>query len=699
MGLMRSLYAGVSGLRNHQVMMDVIGNNLSNVNTIGYKGSRTTFSETFAQTLRGTSQNIANMGGTNPMQVGLGMSLTTIDTLYNQGNIETTGQTTDLAIQGDGFFVVSDGSKNYYTRAGNFQFDADGKLIMPGSGVNVQGYLADKSGEIESGTPLTDIKLPFGQKIAAKATSEIGLSGNLDASAKPLGNILSTDSVYAIETGDSDVNGLLATGSANDSISGMTPNSSEVEITVNTGSGDVTKKYKYVSNDNGIVGNSSFHSLQDLIDEINNHFSGSNLTASLNTAGAIEFTNGSGGNMDLTISSNNLVLDEALHSGLTTLAAGGSHVTDEFSHVAKADDLLTDLRNADGQSLGLMNTDVISLNGIKGETNITPQSYTVNATSTYQDFATSIESAFELSNDRGVQIDADDGGLIINADGGTTYELSALDFRATDAAGTTARTGFNDIYDSTTGNYSELQEAKDVKQSSSLTVNDSQGNQLELTVVFTKDTSQANRWLWKVQAPDQATITGGGSGYVDFNEDGSFKSFEMDDGSSMLQLDPGTGSNELLSISLDSGEFNSFEGITQLAGSGSSVISASQNGHTMGSLEQISVDNTGTITGAYSNGMRQVLGAVALANFNNPNGLYRSENNLYTSSSNTGDPIISTAGKGISATVVAGALEQSNVDMAEQFTKMIVAQRGFQANARIITTSDDMLSEVSNLKR
>jgi len=98
MAFLRSLFAGVSGLKAHQLMMDVIGNNIANVNTIGFKAGRTTFSELYAQTLKSATQPVANNGGTNPIQVGVGVSVNTLDTLFSQGNIETTGQTTDLAI-------------------------------------------------------------------------------------------------------------------------------------------------------------------------------------------------------------------------------------------------------------------------------------------------------------------------------------------------------------------------------------------------------------------------------------------------------------------------------------------------------------------------------------------------------------------------------------------------------------------------
>ncbi len=142
--MMRSLFSGVSGLRNHQVEMDVIGNNIANVNTLGFKASRVTFEEAFAQLVQGARPpgSYTNVSGLNPTQVGLGMNIGSIDLLFTQGNLEATGVNTDLAIQGDSFFVVSDGVQNFYTRAGNFVLDANGRLVASTNGFVVQGRMA-----------------------------------------------------------------------------------------------------------------------------------------------------------------------------------------------------------------------------------------------------------------------------------------------------------------------------------------------------------------------------------------------------------------------------------------------------------------------------------------------------------------------------------------------------------------------------
>ncbi|RKX18760.1 MAG: flagellar hook protein FlgE, partial [Candidatus Zixiibacteriota bacterium] len=181
--MMASLYAGVSGLRNHQVRMNVIGNNVANVNTIGFKGGRVTFREALIQDYKGAGRPTDLTGGTNPVQLGLGMQVSTIDTLFQQGGLETTGQVTDLAIQGSGFFVLSDNSGVYYTRAGSFNFDANSNLVDPSSGLFVQGRMANSDGTIPVSNPIGRITVPFGQQDPARATDFITMANNLDASA------------------------------------------------------------------------------------------------------------------------------------------------------------------------------------------------------------------------------------------------------------------------------------------------------------------------------------------------------------------------------------------------------------------------------------------------------------------------------------------------------------------------------------
>ncbi|MCA9722235.1 MAG: flagellar hook-basal body complex protein, partial [Gemmatimonadetes bacterium] len=180
---MRSLFAAVSGLRNHQTRLDVIGNNIANVNTVAFKASRVTFKEAFTQLLQGATRPPGDQGGVNPIQVGSGMNIGSIDQIFTQGSLESTGQNTDLAIQGDAFFVVNNGNRRFFTRAGNFQIDADGRLIAANNGFVVQGINADTAGVFSSSSQIGDVILPLGQQTAPRQTSEVTLSGNLDANA------------------------------------------------------------------------------------------------------------------------------------------------------------------------------------------------------------------------------------------------------------------------------------------------------------------------------------------------------------------------------------------------------------------------------------------------------------------------------------------------------------------------------------
>ena len=183
--MMRSLFSGVSGLKNHQTRMDVIGNNISNVNTTGFKSGRVTFTDTLNQTLTGASRAAKGKGGTNPKQVGLGSVLGSIDTIFTNGSVQSTGKNTDLCLSGSGLFIVNDPSGTYYTRSGAFEFDEAGNYVLPGSGMFVKGWMA-KDGvlpESKSAGNMANIVIPAGKAMAAKATTVTNYSNNLNASS------------------------------------------------------------------------------------------------------------------------------------------------------------------------------------------------------------------------------------------------------------------------------------------------------------------------------------------------------------------------------------------------------------------------------------------------------------------------------------------------------------------------------------
>lgn len=184
--MMRSLFAGVSGLKNHQTRMDVISNNIANVNTTGFKKSRVTFQDMLSQTLSGASSPQSGRSGTNPMQVGLGMSLASVDVIHTAGSPQSTGVNTDLCIEGEGFFIVGSGDNIYYTRAGNFAFDFNKTFYNTSNGMIVKGYIANSNGVIDPNSTLADINLAAQMTSPPKATAEAQFSKNLDSRVQPL---------------------------------------------------------------------------------------------------------------------------------------------------------------------------------------------------------------------------------------------------------------------------------------------------------------------------------------------------------------------------------------------------------------------------------------------------------------------------------------------------------------------------------
>ena len=181
--MMRSLYAGVSGLQNHQTRMDVIGNNISNVNTVGFKKSRVNFQDMISQSIGGAAAPNEVRGGINPKQVGLGMSVASIDTIHTQGAFQSTGVVTDVAISGEGFFIMSEGENSFYTRNGAFDVDKDGILVNPANGMRVMGWQTQNiegTDVLSTADDLTELYIPIGQKDPARQTGLVELSCNLN---------------------------------------------------------------------------------------------------------------------------------------------------------------------------------------------------------------------------------------------------------------------------------------------------------------------------------------------------------------------------------------------------------------------------------------------------------------------------------------------------------------------------------------
>jgi flagellar hook protein FlgE len=396
--VLRSLFSGITGLRAHQTMMDVVGNNISNVNTHGFKSSTTVFEDTLSQMVRAAAAPGQGLGGLNPAQVGLGVQLGGISTNFGQGSAQTTNKTSDLMIQGDGFFIMKKGNEEIYTRAGNFNFDTDGRLTN-NQGFTVQGYPA-VNGVPDTSQPLRDIVLATGTTLPPDPSSQVSISGNITAGT----------------------------------------------------TGTITR------------------------------------------------------------------------SATTYDALGGEHVL----------------------------TITLTHNGVDG--------FDVGVTDTAA---------------------------------GTTTAAGSITF---DAAG--------------------------VATISPTTVTFADGTAVEIDLTDT-------------------TNFGGPA------------SFDV----------------------------------------------KSSDGFASGSLEQYKISPDGSIVGVFSNGQKLTMAQIGLANFNNPAGLEKIGNTSFRATTNSGLPQRGAAGVGGRGTLISGTLEMSNVDLAAEFTNLIIAQRGFQANSRVITSSDEMLTDLVNIKR
>lgn len=546
MSLINSLFAGVSGIRNHQSMLDVIGNNIANVNTIGYKGSRVTFSDTFNQFIRYGTNPTDTAGGTNTFQVGLGMKLNSVDRNWNQGTFERTGITTDLALQGDGLFVLKKNGETFYSRAGAFIFDADGQLVNPQNGAIVQGKVATEDGTVPPGNNIENIVIDSKLRLPAVPTTDIVWDGNLD----------STSSLTRSEE-------FVQTGNLQNNVAVGAEQTSEAKV----------------------------------YDDYGNEYS--------------------------------------LKTNYVKTAANTYDMTYE---------LVDSEGNPTSPAIGPTTVEVV----------FDP---TTGAMTTFNGDAPDVVKIVEPM--LGINFNFDPTEV---KEGGTKTISSIVD-----------------------GN------RKPTVVSGTVPVFDSLGNAHNMTLKFTK--IEDNNWKWVTEMPAASGTLAGGEGTISFNSDGSIASIAPNP--PVVTFSPlGGASQENIELNLGEG----FDGITQI--SGSSVVSySSQNGSAASSLANISIDQYGYIEGVFTNGQSRKLAQILVSTFPNRNALTSVGENMYTVSANAGEPYISEPGETSNTTIQSGALEQSNVDLSEEFTRMIVSQRGFQANSRVITVSDTLLQEITNLVR
>jgi flagellar hook protein FlgE len=549
-----ALSSGVSGLQAHQKMLDVAGNNLANVNTTAFKSSRINFAELLGQTLRKATQPTSGLGGTNPQQIGSGVGIAGITPDMLQGNIVSTGNPLDLAIEGEGYFVLSDGQQNMYTRAGAFTVDKENTLVDPATGCRIQRI--GSMGESDGFQQPTDgnIHLPYDVTLPAKATSKITVSGNLSSEGTldaTQTQLMSSNIAYTYNNGTTAV-----AGTELDALDQFSGTLTSGTITISGYNKDGTAL------SNGLTfAVDGTTTLGDLVDHLNNNVL-TDSTASL-VNGKIVITDKTSGysRTDLSMS----------YSGDGTLEMPGY-----FEFLAVGGDMVKTVTITAFDSLGGRHT---------------------------------------LS------------GAFVRTDTANTWDMVL-----TSVTGNVARIGIDD------------------------------------------------RW-----------VNG-----ISFNpRDGSYLGLSGTDTEQFkiaFSYDP---ANEQ-TIELFLGTAGKLDGLTQYSGD-STAVARDQDGYSSGRLSSVSINNEGVVVGAFSNSIKKNIATLQIALFQNASGLESIGNGYFVPSGNSGDAVATQAMSGGAGSIHGGALEKSNADVATEFVNLILAQNGYQANARTIKVATDILKELSNL--
>lgn len=590
--MMRSLFSGVSGIKVHQTRMDVIGNNIANINTVGFKGSRTTFSDMLSQMQRNSSAPTDTRGGINPRQIGLGVNVESIDLLFTDASPQQTGKNTDLALSGNALFVLKNGEQSYYTRNGAFEFDENGYYVLPGSGLRVQGWNATSEGILDTNGLATDVVVPVGKTMEASETTKIDYSGNLDKESRVIDRIS-----YTVSTNEgADENRVVTFTETEDPETGETRRSAS---SVNVDGQNVLAAKITFKDGTTMSVTSGYYEVGK--------------TVPITTLATIY--DSLGGKHEVTI-----LLDKDYNSvdnNLSDLnAAATATVLDENGNPINATNIRA-VRGDDGSITSYTYT-TMGEDGEPVEGEATPEQVVF-----YNRWRAYIAPGV--------------GEL------GPAAGLAPADATEEDAANY-----FNNSYTRSEANHNP--EA------------DGSGTTGTMNTI----------------------------NYVYFDDRGQFVSNGQDtDGSITFNYFDGNGAASNQAI-MD------FSGLTQYASRTTSFPTS--NGNSAGVLQSVAIDGSGIITGTYTNGLRRTEAQIAVAQFTNNSGLTKTGTTIYQESSNSGQANIKTMDD-FGVSVIASALEMSNVDLATEFADMIITQRGFQANSKMTTVSDEMLETLVNMKR
>jgi flagellar hook protein FlgE len=656
--MMRSLWAGVSGLKTHQTKMDVIGNNIANVNTTAYKSQSVTFSELMYQTTQAASGPNATTGtaGLNAKQIGLGSVSGAISTaITTPGSSQTTGNPFDLKITGDSFFIVNNGKDNYFTRDGSFYVDAAGNLATTSTGYNVMGWgVEEATGNIKQDVvqPLR-IMSPENMTYPPEATSQAYVSGILDKN----------DSNAASSAGKT-ISVSIFDGLGYAYTVKVAIKNTESEGVYNVEMTDILN-----SNNESLKDVYKVGSIKDIATFGTDHVQQTTTLYSL--------------------------LDGVTYDSSTT--PGTYHKQTSFSET---------FSDFDDQKLPGIDYTVPA-----GATS--PQTLAPGATFTLQGVGelnkSDLEEAFGL-----IYVTDVGGNYYYYDDGaGNTYQLgNGTNAEWQTVLGKTGLSGFTASMDGdgkVTFQFDQTfsVEANTVFENGNFT---KEISQLEAYGLDPNDTSVQYEFMVAPdgQAQVTATETVSGNSLIFDTATGEFKSINGQDAAT---LDFAQTTTNLIGEPVDLTHFSDvsidFSKASMFNNNGTSTITMVNgddkglgSGRKLGELSGVSIQNNGMIYASYDNGQTRLLGQIAVASFANASGLQKEGDNLYSATLNSGEfdgiGVDVTAGGGYIST---GVLEMSNVDLSAEFTEMITTQRGFQANSRIITVSDTLLEELVNLKR
>lgn len=812
MALIKSLNTAVSGLKAQQFRIEVVGNNIANVDTTAFKGSRADFATQLSQSITYGTAPQGFLGGVDPIQVGLGTQVANTVTDFNQGPTEATGVSSDMAIQGDGFFILRDErGGQVFTRDGSFSINPSNQLHDAATGFIVQGYMADEEFQVTPGGPLQNLEIPVGTQTIAKATTEAQFIGNLNSdgdggvggsgslhfsermydnrftnndlisSENPLGLERATDTtpLHNLVRSLGDFTAFTAddTGSpatATEVFPELQNQLTGVGITLTGLKGDrELPDMTFVVGDPPPTGGTTLGDFVDFMGrafgvndgnwdgieqtehtysyERTNPFTGEAVNGTLSEGqlgGAddqfslgqvtdhqadyrsvkpgdfIRFTSGAAAGQiaeitAISASTPGETLDtltlrtDGFNSLSINPAMGDTYVVHANAQVALARD--TTLLSLDSTDASV-NVGVPSTTG--GIRSFTVQDTTVTSLSLEEGVAPSQEVQYLSGGVMVTGIVADvtgdtvtiayDSALSQDPDAGTAFDVVKLaDGTIEVASNAGTMNGFDDIELHSEGeriglfDRNSLAEASGESATLTTTVFDSLGTprQVELTFVFESSSANGpNIWRYFAESQDDSDLDRVvGSGTVLFNGAGQYVTTGHSVEQVVVDLDAtpeqGGGVETPFMYSLD------FSRMTQFATpfNQSEIQMQEQDGFEAGVLRDFTVGNDGIITGVFTNGLTRDLGQVVLSRFANPNGLDAEGGNFFRRGVNSGIPQIGVPGTFGRGSVQSGVLEESNVDLALQFTDLVIGQRAYQANARTITVSDELLQELVNL--